>query len=310
MRFVLFLLLMSLTTPSSARAQPDSSIARVLEKDLATFASWFPGRYDNELQTFFDPDLGTPETERRQRRHVVVRAVAAPKFGKQVFLVAGHPHAEEGDTLLISVGADVAERSLRLEAFRVVKPLPAEAEARDRLVAQLSDRDVAPAPDASAMIRLYANQFEGGARAEGDPPRFRLTPDEWRVAAAGPGEPYRLRKARAFECWTAILRGARHGDSGEGLDDWRFQRGGWIHDQGGELVLTSEETEPREIRLRLRRVEWPSGPNRPSLTLYVHEGDNRRAVSYAWAEDDAERIGINLRWVQASCTHAPDRTFD
>ena len=90
------------------------------------------------------------------------------------------------------------------------------------------------------------------------------------------------------------------------MRDWDFRRGVSLHDQGGEAELITDEETPRRIRLRLRNVDWPYGTNRPSLTLYVLEGDNDRAVSYAWNEGDAERIGINLRWLQASCTHTPD----
>jgi hypothetical protein len=136
------------------------------------------------------------------------------------------------------------------------------------------------------------------------------TPDGAYVFGDKAGVPHKLKRVRPFECWTAVLRGAKHGDSGEGMDDWRFQRGGLIHDQGGDLKLTSDEKPPRDIRLKLRRVEWPSGPNRPSLTLYVHEGENKRATSYAWGEADAERLGINLRWLQASCTLAPERLWE
>ena len=73
--------------------------------------------------------------------------------------------------------------------------------------------------------------------------------------------------------------------------------------------MTDEET-PRRIRLKLRNVDWPYGTNRPSLTLYVLEGESDRAVSYAWNEGNAERIGINLRWLQASCTYAPESASD
>jgi hypothetical protein len=109
-----------------------------------------------------------------------------------------------------------------------------------------------------------------------------------------------------------VLRGARHGDSGAGAQDsdWYFQRGVLLHDQGGTAVISTDENPARQIALKLRRVEWPSGPNRPSLTLYVIEQGSDRAVSYAWGEYDAERLGINLRWLQASCTHAPERLWD
>ena len=54
----------------------------------------------------------------------------------------------------------------------------------------------------------------------------------------------------------------------------------------------------------MRNVRWPYGNNRPSLVLYAYRPDKDRAVSYAWADPSAQRIGINLRWMQASCTLA------
>lgn len=112
----------------------------------------------------------------------------------------------------------------------------------------------------------------------------------------------RFRRARPFECWVGVLRGASHGDSGEGLSDWDFRQGISLHDQGGQAQIETDETPPRRISLKLRDVDWPFGERRPSLTLYVHEADDPRAVSYAWAEGGSDRIGINLRWLQASCT--------
>ena len=42
--------------------------------------------------------------------------------------------------------------------------------------------------------------------------------------------------------------------------------------------------------------------NNPSLVLYIHRPDQPdHAVSYSWADPKADRIGINLRWVQANC---------
>jgi hypothetical protein len=53
----------------------------------------------------------------------------------------------------------------------------------------------------------------------------------------------------------------------------------------------------------MRNVVWAQGPNRPSVVLYVHTPDDPdRAAAYSWADPDAKRIGINLRWMQASCT--------
>lgn len=82
-----------------------------------------------------------------------------------------------------------------------------------------------------------------------------------------------------------------------------------LHDQGGEATIETDETPPRQIKLVLRDVDWTYGVNRASLVLYVYEDvDDDRAASYAWAEGGAERIGINLRWIQASCTVRDSKT--
>lgn len=140
------------------------------------------------------------------------------------------------------------------------------------------------------------------------PSRLSLSTDGASLTIDRPGASLiKLRRARPFVCWTAVLRGAKHGDTGEGArpEDWDFRRGLWLHDQGGRATVTTDETPARAIELRMRRVEWPSGPNRPSLTLYVHAAGSDRALSYAWGEENAERLGINLRWIQVSCTYTP-----
>ena len=107
--------------------------------------------------------------------------------------------------------------------------------------------------------------------------------------------PHKNRKARRFECWMTAMR--RDGE-------WTFRRGLEIHDQGGMVWLETEEEAPQQVGIKMRNVRWPYGNNRPSLVLYAYRPDEDRAVSYAWADPSAQRIGINLRWMQASCTLA------
>ena len=111
------------------------------------------------------------------------------------------------------------------------------------------------------------------------------------------GVPHKNRKARRFECWMA----AQQRDEG-----WTFRRGLEIYDQGGMAWVETEEDEPQRVGFKLRNVVWPYGNNRPSFVLYAYRGDDLdRAVSYAWGAPTAEMIGINLRWVQGSCTLTP-----
>lgn len=112
-----------------------------------------------------------------------------------------------------------------------------------------------------------------------------------------------LRRAHGFTCWASIRKAALKPD---GSEDWSFERGIKLHDAGGRALVSSGEPQPQAMVLRMRNVVWSEGPNRPSLVLYIHKPDEpARAISYAWADPDAKRVGINLRWVQASCTRDP-----
>jgi len=108
-----------------------------------------------------------------------------------------------------------------------------------------------------------------------------------------------IRRARMFTCWLSARKFAGKPD---GSADWTFARGLGLFDQGGRVLVPGKGAAP-DITLRMRNVTWTKASrNRPSLVLYVHKDDPERAESYAWASPDASLVGINLRWVQASCS--------
>ena len=108
-----------------------------------------------------------------------------------------------------------------------------------------------------------------------------------------------LRKAREFYCWVSVRKFAGKPDGGE---DWTFQRNLANFDQGGRLSIAGNGEAP-DVTIRLRRVTWAKGSrNKPSLVIYVHKDDPLRAESYSWTSPDATMVGINLRWMQASCS--------
>jgi hypothetical protein len=266
--------LLTLASLSVASAQ-EVSREGVANKIKADFSKAIPGLWVNEGQTFFGPETGMTEAELPPRQEVQIRV--------------------EGDT--VSVGKSDGTRTYTLA---VDPALPGA-----RLTPVQADT-------CGYAIKSLAGGFE--ARTEADCPADkagRLVVEGDRMVMEGASGPaVDMRRARGFVCWTAVMRGASHGDNTRGMTDWQFSRDGWLHDQGGELALMTDETPPREFYLKLRRVEWPYGDRRASLTLYVHEKGDTRAVSYVWTDADYERIGINLRWLQASCTFEPTRVFE
>lgn len=318
--------------PGAAQTAPDA----VMTRDLADFLDWFEGRFDNDRQVFFAADLGVPEYARHERIHSVFRRVDLPAFGEHVFYVEQYSGADAGviyrqRIYVFTPAPETGEIRLDIHAPRAPERLVG-AHLDAGLLAGLTPEGATALPQCAVYWRRQENQFVGETRRgecrvvsqrsgqtlliEDD---LVLTPDAiWirdraetedgsYVYGNRAGIAHQLRRARPFLCWAAVLRGVGHGESGDGVpsDRWDFRRDVFIHDQGGRAVIETDETPPRRVELRLRDVDWPDGARRGSLTLYVHEAGEDRAVSYAWGEAGAERIGINLRWLQASCTHAP-----
>ena len=86
--------------------------------------------------------------------------------------------------------------------------------------------------------------------------------------------------------------------------EWTFRRGLEIHDQGGMARLETEEEAHQHAGIKMRNVTWPYGNNRLLSVFYAYRLDEDRAVYYALADPSAQRIGIKLRWMKASCTLA------
>jgi hypothetical protein len=150
---------------------------------------------------------------------------------------------------------------------------------------------------------LEAVASRGACRAPYAFHRFLPTGMVLRMANGGELD---LRRARRFTCWAAVPRRAPKPD---GATDWWGARGLALHDQGGRARLETDEPEPQRFELKMRNVVWPEGPNQPSLVLYVFEPGSEQAIAYSWADPGAQRVGINIRRLQASCSlDQKDRT--
>lgn len=119
------------------------------------------------------------------------------------------------------------------------------------------------------------------------------------------GTVLKLRRARPATCWVAIRKDKPKAD---GSPDWFFASGVTLHDQGGRALVGTGAADTQPVVIRMRNVVWPPkadgtpSTNKPSVVLYVHKPDQPdKSEAYAWADPGAARVGINLRWMQASC---------
>ncbi len=302
----------------------------VLEKDLKIFLGWFEGEFDNNEQVAFADELGIPPDAVPERIHSIFKRVALPAFGEHVFYVEQYLDGDPAKIYrqrLYSFDLDEAGHAIRLRihipqdatrltgAHRDPSKLDGLTPAATRSPAGCEVHWRRQADGFVGSMKPGACRFESQRSGKTVVVSDDLYLDEdelWihdravdtegnHVYGNKAGIPHKLKKVRPFRCWLSVRReGIGEAEPGA----WTFDRDIAVHD-GGELVWTMTDARPSAVGLKIRRPVWPSGPNQDSLVLYVHDraGENaERAVSYSWADPGAERIGINLRWMQASCS--------
>ena len=298
--------------------------AAVLDKDFHTMMAWFPGVYDNQEQVYFEQEQEVDEALRHERIHHVFEPVYLPAFGEHVFYVQQHLNDDPAQIYrqrIYTFRPDYEEGAIRL-TIHIPNDVASLVDAHldPTKLSGLSPEQTRVLPGCDVFWRRQSNHFvgymtlnacsyvssESGKRIIFNDDLLLTEEALWisdraqdeegnRVFGHPTGVPHKNRKARRFECWMTAMR--RDGE-------WTFRRGLEIHDQGGMVWLETEEEAPQQVGIKMRNVRWPYGNNRPSLVLYAYRPDEDRAVSYAWADPSAQRIGINLRWMQSSCTLA------
>ena len=298
----------------------------ILDRDMQTFLEWFPGVYDNQEQVYFEKVLEVPEDERHERIHHTFAPVDMPAFGEHVFYVQQYIDDNPEDIYrqrIYVFTADYDENAIRLSIYTPndVESL-VDAHLDPSRLAGLTPGDAVNRPGCDVYWKRQANQFMGymhdgacsfvsqrsGKRIIIDDDLLLTENEIWisdraededgnYVFGNKAGIPHKNRKARRFECWIAVLE--------RDEDSWTFKPALEVWDQGGSAWIETEEDEPQKIGIKMRNVVWPTGTNRNSLVLYAYRDDDERAESYVWGEPEATRLAMNLRWMQASCTHTP-----
>ena len=314
------------TTGKSDVAVPsiilDKSRADLLAKDLADLASMLGGRWDNELQTFFEPVIDVASASRHDRLHTIIRPISGGMFGAHAFYVEYRKDGESGPVVrqrVWTLTVDPQLAALRLSAFTPKDSKPLEGAWRDPArLTEMKPADFVPVTGCDVIWRRRADGFSGETRPGACKvittgadqrvltvsERHDLSPTTWdvrdigvddrgaRVFGSAEHAPTRLRRAASFVCWA----GSRRGNETVTIMDLA------VHDQGGEATANFVGATPNTVTIRLRNVEWPIGQNRPSLTLYIMTGTETQAKAYAWSEPDADRIALDVNGTQASCT--------
>ena len=273
---------------SNAFAQGQDSAT--YDRDLQVIDAILPGKYANANQAYFDVRGD------RQVKHVgftvdIEPAVAAD--GSEGYLASmqrgdGAPRLEYW-----ALSPDASANAVRMRAWHL----------DDRM--QLADPAFTTKGACDVHWRREAAQLRATAAADclaGYAAELVLSERQlWMNYPEERAGDFQMHRARPFECYADVP------GVGGGRDEAYERYGGFpVHDQGGSAWFTSKEG--RRLGISLFLVDWPINNyvgifTRDSLVVYVNEevGGERKQHGYAFTLPEADRVGINLKWILVNC---------
>ncbi|MDH3589621.1 MAG: hypothetical protein OEQ74_09470 [Gammaproteobacteria bacterium] len=268
------------------------------DRDLQVVAAMLAGGFDNANQSYFD--LRGDRSIKHRRYHIDVDRIDAPALGEYVFFASSYWDSDEqlsaGDYLWI-LSADDDAQAVRMETWRV-----ATSNEADTLIAGTAIEGKA---SCDVLWRREAAQFRGTVEMACEipmPDDFVLSAGQlWVTVPEVDNGSFQMNRIRNFECYADIPGvGGGRDIPYDRYEDIR------IHDQGGAAWFTSKEG--RRLGVSLFLVDWPINNyegifTRDSFVIYVSEeiDGERKEHGYAFTIPEADRIGINLKWMLASC---------
>ncbi|MDA9219847.1 hypothetical protein N9O79_03900 [Luminiphilus sp.] len=264
-----------LPTTSWAQGQDGATWSR----DRQVIEVLLPGFYSNANQAYFDGRRRVPQPQNRY--NLSIEASAEPHvFNATRTNTEGAVISEQRWSLF----DDDAKEAVRME----IDDTQAGSQCPvwwTRDAAQFSaaaDADCAEDPGSPIALSLAQQQLWWGSRHS--------------------DSAVKLHRSRAFTCYADIP------GVGGGRDEpyTRYDNLS-LHDQGAETWFTDKDG--RTLGLRLFNVDWPINNyegyfTRDSLVIYVVEkfdDGTTKEHGYAFTLPEANRIGINLKWLLASC---------
>ncbi len=314
--FVVFVILISFLT-ANARGK--------LEDDMKLFATWFEGRFDNFAQYYNDKD--TKAEFPHDNIHSIFKKVDLPNIGKNVFFVQQYLDGDEAKVYrqrLYNFTVNKQEKALQLTIYT----FDDEKKYRDSHLDPTKLNGLTPANLATTngcevywKLSESRDKFLGYMKKDGCKVVSKrsgktiiigddlvLTKDEIWINDQAKDEQgnyvfgnkanihSKLKRVRWFEGWTSILKSGETPMTNKDFapEDYDGKSKILIHDQGGTVKLNDKYS------LQLAQLQHKSGVW--VLTFSVIELASGKKVAYSWTNPEAEKLGINLRWVQGGFT--------
>lgn len=262
-----------------------------------------------------------------QRVRTVVAPLALPWLGEHVLYLEeffeDQPELPRRQRLMVLEPASEPEHTVRVQLFSFVTPSAwTHLNYRPALLSQLARQDLAGSSGCELFLTRAGDQFHGGTRGRhcldlgAGAARYLdyqllISQDLYwyrrRLLRQKDGElqqevigfnRFEPSEARLYACRVAWSASGRRRDLRPLLTLDLFEAGGRAQ------FLTPDG---RALELTLHGRDWPFASDRDALLLLVREQGADTPFATAWAQLGAQRIALELGWLQVRCgSIAPD----
>lgn len=289
------------------RTTPNNQIEQALHLKAQNLFDILRGDWDNDLQVFFEPEMGVAADKVHKRFHINLSAIESKEFGEFALLIEYFEGSEHGHVLrsrIWGINPDYTNSKIIVTQYEpkpganYTIPKPTEFTILDGCELNFSSHVGGFTGEIDAT-KCKISTKQGQILTLGE--RHEIAKTGWNISDIAKNSagvkvfgnidigPNEYKKANGFTCWASGFDGK----------EYKTKSDIKIHDQGG---IANVKLGAKNIRLKLRDVVWPLGNNRPSLTLYLLLGKDDYSDIYAWTESDAKRIALAYGDYQASCT--------
>ncbi len=321
MKKTLFSILIALAFSTTASSQS-------LDADLQEMLSWFTGEFDNFQQVWQQKEDKMPDSLQHEHIHSIFLPVKIPALGQNVYYVKQYADGDSNKIYRLRVynfSIDKQENAIRLDIYTFKDEKAYQTANNTPSVLETLKPENFTATDGCGVYWKRENGiFIGSMKPKACnflskrsgkrifiTDSLKLTPNELWIRDEAEDENgnyvfghkgkihHKLIRCRAFKGWIAIAK--------EGVDkanitdaDYIFIPNLRLHDQGWKKRVVLPDGTVTPYTVELSQVVFQK--TIPVMKLAIYEEGKTKALTYNWTNPEAERIGINLRWIQVGLT--------
>jgi len=306
-------------------AAPGSVFAGDLQADFEKFLQWFEGEYDNNEQVWQQKQDELAEDQRHEHIHHIFKPVDAPNIGEHTFFIRQYMDGDYENVYrqrLYNFVLDEDETAVRLQIFSFNEDAKYRNTDQDpSIIGGITPEEVRNMPGCDVFWRYEGDHFVGRMKENACfffsermgkniyiTDTLKMTDSEiWIADTAydadgnhvfGREEPHKNRKVRYFKGWAVFEKRRLDESAPEG--EYVFIPDLRLHNEGQIIPLVTKEGVETGYSVELAQLTYQE-TGTPILKLAVLDKEGY-AFTYIWANPEAEKLGINMRWMQVGLT--------